>query len=284
MTGRTCYLAVRDRPEYPRREIVTGVEAHGDVVKGAWGEADPVEPGRSVGVWWHLHGHEVPRAAAFRARGGAAVVVENGYIRASRRGETLYSWGRDLHNDPSNLGLAPPGVSRVKRLGLHGPEPWRPGGSYVLVCGQRGGEYSDLAMPSTWPADVVARIRKITDRPIWFRAHPEAIRTFPVPGAVVVDPRASFRDHLSGAYVVVVWTSAVAVEAVARGVPAIYEGPRHVLAPVTGRRVEEVEYPPRPTLEDVAEVFRRLSWLLWSRSEVAAGDPWAFVTNGTARA
>lgn len=159
------------------------------------------------------------------------------------------------------------GVHTMDRALLMGVQlnPWRYGGSYVLVClhGVKFGRPWGIDIVE-WNATIEDRIRAHTDRPIIVRPKPtcpKEMRDAP-----------PIEDQLADAWCIVTHSSTIAVQAVLAGVPVFCE-PTCAAAPV-GRTDLEIESPVRPDRE---EWIAALAWRQWLRSEMLSGEAWEHV-------
>lgn len=160
--------------------------------------------------------------------------------------------------------------------------PWRRSGQHVLVVGQMPG---DASLRGTdilaWMEEVIATLRRHTDRPILVRPHPltnsrqmEAMagRLRGLKGVTVdFPPDGPIGTALQGAWASVTFSSTAAVDSLLAGVPAFSFSPVSIAWPVTGHdlaRIEDPEMPPRePWLHDLA-------YAQWSPTEMQAGVVW----------
>lgn len=226
-------------------------------------------------VTWNCYGHRARTARRVRDRGGVHVALENGHLAGA------YYVGRDGIN---GRGWWPLGDGSR----LHGRD-WAPvaeprrDGDYVLVVGQRPAAYSDLAMPPTWPVDVLAALRDLGPWDLRYRPHPARQGRL-----TSLEVRDAYLDtgplvaSLLCARSVVVWGSAVGTEALRLGVPVVYQAPSFLAHELAS-----------PFLRDVAtgwawradpvEVFTRLSWCHWTEAELADGAAWRWVTSEPSR-
>lgn len=97
------------------------------------------------------------------------IVLEVGGIN---RG-TTWKVGLNGINRDAYFGDSNNNDSRKRLLGLE-VKPWRIDGKYILICGQHDKSLQWQGMPSmsNWFLNTYDEIRKHTDRPILFRAHP----------------------------------------------------------------------------------------------------------------
>lgn len=225
---------------------------------------------------WTLWRHTQRRWAAdehYRL-GGKTLCSENGFLRTIN-GKRHYqlAWRDGLGSGINGQGKFPVGDdSRWKDWNVH-LKPWRTNGDYILLASQRGvrPEDPDITHGPDWPDHVIPKIRRYTDRPIWYRPHPGNKRPcLPQKHKVdrIIDPHAeSLEQNLSNAWACVVYTSTSATDAIVSGVPVCYDGPAIMCKELAGR-VKDIENPPCPDRE---EVFSKLAWGQWSLDEIKSG-------------
>lgn len=262
-----CSL-VRRGPHWPWEAVERGLRAIGLDLSPRPRRA----PGSLV-VTWNCYGAAAAEARAVRVAGGVHIVAENGYL-ARERGWVALGHGGVNGRDEIPRKIALSGGRRLADLGLS-LRPWRhnPRG-HVLVCGQRGGGYNDMAMRDDWPDEVLTRLLQLTKRKILYRPHPGRPR---LPRrqygrrVEVVGAAEPLEALLRDAFVCVVHTSNAATEALLEGVPVVYTGPTIALAACAGRGLHMVESPPRP---DRAEAFDELANRQWHVEEIERGTAW----------
>jgi hypothetical protein len=151
--------------------------------------------------------------------------------------------------------------------------PWRERGEHVALFAQMGGHDLDVTMSLHWPDDVVDRLTALTQRTIVYRPKPERPRYFLRLHEQVTMPDfvgVPVEQFLENAWAAVVYNSKIAVEALRRGVPALYDGPNSIVGGLVPRGIENIEDPPRPERE---QFFYDLAYAQWSAEEIATGAP-----------
>ena len=193
-----------------------------------------------------------------------------------RRDKGFYLMNRDGFN-----GLEPSAVMnhdpvRFENLDLN-IQPWKKDGKHILVCGQRGGNYSPLSMPNNWPTDVLRTLRTLTDRPILSRAHParERAPTKSPESCFRVSSEEPLKAHLKNAFAVVVWTSNAATEALLYGIPVFYCGPTLATKKLA---LAGLKYINAPFYTNREQVFWDLAWHQWDIEEIRSGKAWRHVS------
>lgn len=272
MSGKTGFVVVRERPEYPFAEIMSGIQACGDcAIKGY---ASQVGDANTAIITWHPYGRQGAAAHCHNRLGGRHIVIENGYVRNGADGQSQYCVEFDGFNGQGWIPKHPDDTTKWERLGA-GLKPWRKNGNHILVCGQRGGDYSDYSMPMDWPEGVLERLGRLTDRPIRYRPHPGRAWKPNVPkGVVITDHHRPLAEDLDGAHAVVVWCSNSATEAIMSGIPVFYQGPTLKLAALASSDLSLIEDPPMMCRR---EALREMSWSQWSRDDLRSGKAWRFL-------
>ncbi|MFQ5774194.1 MAG: hypothetical protein ACE5GS_06740 [Kiloniellaceae bacterium] len=224
---------------------------------------------RDVLVTWTVHrGAKESQARAFEAAGGRVVVCEEAYFRTVN-GERHFAIALSDHNGAGRWRVG--GPERWESFGIELKE-WRRGGRHVLVREQRGIGSAAMASPPLWHDDATARLKRLTDRPIVFRAHPKS-RLYPDRARA----QPPLDRALEDAHAVVTWASGIAAQALVRGVPVFYEAPHIVCAGACTRGIERIEAPAYP---DRRPALERLAWAQWSLREIGRGEPFRFLLGG----
>lgn len=149
--------------------------------------------------------------------------------------------------------------------------PWRRAGVHVLVVEQS--EYFMRWIARTpleqWRAEVLATLKRHTDRPIkvraWQRDKSKAA--------------SSLVQDLAGAWAVVTNASAAANEALLAGIPVFLTG-QSVALPMGLSQLERIESPRRP--DGRREWAAQLAAAQWTEEEMRSGFAWNVLTKGNA--
>lgn len=246
---------------WPHDVVRRGVLASADVID------DDADTWEGI-ITWNRYGSRARNADIVRCRGGPHVVMEHGHFTA---GSILAA--RDGHNGRGWTPFRMMGPRRWESFALD-VEPWTYSGEYVLVCGQMGKGYSDMAMPDQWPQKVCDRLLELTDRPIAYLPHRlRRVVPRPNPRLSILDASVDVECALKRAYACVVWTSKMATWALMAGVPCFYCGPTVALADLCKKGVDDIEFPSRP--DEREQALWDFAWQNWRPHEVAAGIPWA---------
>lgn len=162
--------------------------------------------------------------------------------------------------------------SRFASLGVE-IHPWRKSGRHIIVVGMSGkGALAEGFQPHQWERETIARLRKITDRPIVFRPKPSYVEAKPIPGTTWMQ-REPIEEVLRNAHAVVTHHSNFAVEAILAGIPAIC--PIGVASVMGGRDLSEIENPPMP--DGRGQWAADIAWTQWSIGEMQSGAAWRYL-------
>ena len=214
---------------------------------------------------WTVHrGPKEEMAKAFTKQGGRVVVCEEGYFRIVN-GQKCFSMAIGDHNGAGYWNIG--GADRWDSFGIS-LEPWRADrdDSYILVSEQRGIGSVKMASPAHWHEATLKRIQDVTSRPAKIRWHPKTR----VHQSSVVRQETE-QEQLAGAHAVVTWSSALAVHALAAGIPVFYEAPHFVAAEACLRDIRMIE---QPLMDDELRLkaMQKLAWAQWRRSEIENGE------------
>lgn len=221
-------------------------------------------------ITWNNYGLRGTCAQWVKESGGAHFVMENSYLGR----KDYITIEKDGHNGREDKSNNWEDEARWRKMGssIH---PWTQGGKYVLVCGQMGGNYSELSMPTTWPDEVVDQLLQVTDLPIKYRPHPKKVRVpHRTTGWELSDHHASVQEEIKDAACVVVYTSAVANIALLVGVPVIYCGPTLKAKDLCIQGVQDLDNLVR---YDREPFFYELASTQWHRDEIKSGECWQHV-------
>ncbi len=221
--------------------------------------------------FYGMTGHTLPLIARCRRGGRPWYYADNAYYFG--RG-AYFRVTRDAYQHDGGGAAGP---ARFARFGLK-PAAWRKGGHkggrHVLVTTQSELFYR-LALGTTraaWLADVLARLRNATDRPIevCHKAAPS------VSGNAAAGP--GFEKHLRAAHALVTHSSSTAAKALLEGVPVFCTGV--CMASSMGRAdlalVEEPYYP-----DDREPWLWNLAANQWTREEMTDGTCWRQLREAT---
>jgi hypothetical protein len=164
---------------------------------------------------------------------------------------------------------------RFKRLKLT-VEPWRKGGTYVLVAGMSGkAAWSWGQGPQEYDRNIVTQLRKVTKRPIVYRPKPSYREAKPIAGSTF--DRSQEPGHydklVAEAWCVVTHHSNVGVDALLAGVPVFtrYGAAMHLALADSAieSRLEDPWYP-----DGREQWAANLAYCQWTVAEMADGSCW----------
>lgn len=242
--------------------FAAGADRAGDevVIASVYGEMVPADVGVTFGTrkrqvrladarWKMLQAH--------KRAGSRVVIIESGFMKP----ETYWSVGWDNINGRADFNNRNMSGDRFAALDIE-LAPWKTGGQYVLLCGQRphGSGAINLGNYGAWEAETLRRIRD--------RGYVALIR--PHPG--VSKTPLSLERQLDGASVCVTWNTNAAVQAVMAGVPSIALDEGSVAWAVSGHTLDDLASPPRPA--NRVQWARDLAYAQWTVAEIGSGEAW----------
>lgn len=170
-------------------------------------------------------------------------------------------------------GTGEPDYARLDRLGVQFA-PARSGGRHVLVALQSPEFYARWAGMSQqqYVNRLQGQLRAVTRRPIVMRHKPI--------GRMRRQP--SIGQALANAWIVVTHSSAVALDALAAGVPVIVTEPTFCAARLA-TPWHRLENPYRPTQDERRELFARIAGRQWTLAEMRSGEAWERLSGNRGR-
>ena len=259
MAVRACVVCPQ-KPAWPWQVIARGLDAAG--FDPIFGHHDPA--GFDLCVTWNDFGIRGKTGRAFRDAGVPHLVIENGPRVA---GDSLLIQ-RGGHNGSRYLREA----GETDRFSMWGREiePWRGENGFALILGQRGGKYSELAMPREWPREAAHALSDLGYANMVYRPHPErAALAVKLPrGLSQQDPAKPLREALRGAAACVTFSSMGIVEALLQGVPSAFCAPRHIAEEIAAPSIFGLVTLGEP---DRRAFFQKLAWNIWEYREVENG-------------
>ena len=175
-------------------------------------------------------------------------------------------------------------AARANKLGLL-LKPWRTQGDHILVCGQhdRSLQWQNMPNASQWFSDVIAELRKYTDRKIVVRPHPRCpivpvehqfknvIKQLPMKKAGTYD---DYDIRFDNAHAVISWTSNPGIRAVINGYP-VFTGPTSLAYPVANHNLADIEM---PQMFDRQQWLNDIAWTEFTIQDIAQGLPLKHLT------
>lgn len=230
-------ILLRKEPYYRRNAFETGLKRLGYAL------VDDTRRPRSVHdllvLWNKKRGAEEQMADAWERDGGTVIVAENGYL--AKEDKTYYAISVHGHCGSGWSGFVD--GFRFMHLGFPLSEPHALGGE-ILVRAQRGIGSTLMASPPRWAETWAAKVGG---------------RVVPHPGDK--NKFAIDEENLKRAKMLHIWSSAMGVRALVRGIPVKYHAPHWICAgwETQGRMA----------------VLERMAHAQWHFNEIATGEPFA---------
>lgn len=240
-----AFFAVPQSDAYPWQAITEGLQQIGySPTREVVGLHSPDHNFGLMVTWspW-VGSYRKQIADGFAKAGKPVIVIENGWL-SPIDGVPYYQVALGGWN---GTGSYPVGDgSRWASWGLK-PAPWRRGGHFALVIGQKGHPADERTAKPGWERAMRLRRRSVVRR--------SPLDPTPLVGA------------LEGAACCHVWSSNAASWAIMAGVPVIQHGPNLMVSDMASMLGE------RRWRGDRLPVLERLAWAQWSQSEIATGEP-----------
>lgn len=249
---------IREQPCYRRDAFVAGLRRAGyALTSGGQPQART-----DLLVIWNRYGHFAAMADAWERARGTVLVAENGYLGVDAQGRQHYALAAHGHNGSGWWPVS--AEDRFARLGVE-PQPWRTGGEYVLVRGQRGIGTPHMASPPAWHARTAGYLRTAQALPV---------RVIDHPGKHATEANRSY--DMRDVAACVVWSSALGVRALVAGVPVWFAAP-YWIGQHSARRLSEDAGLRAPVQDDDARrlALHRTAHAQWSVEELESGEPFA---------
>lgn len=212
--------------------------------------------------------------ADYRAAGKNAIYVDLGYWgrRKLERFDGYHKFALNSRHPTAYFQNRPKGPQRFEEFGIP-IRPWRSAGSHVLVIGMSAkAAAAEGLRAEEWERQTIARLRKLTDRPIIYRPKPNWDAARPIDGSLF-GKGPTLEQALVDCHAVVAHHSNAAVEALLAGVPCIC--PDGVASLLSGHDLTQIESPPMP---DGREQFAwDLAWTQWSVDEMKSGAAYRYL-------
>ena len=209
-----------------------------------------------------------------REAGGRVLILETGYLRRGDGPGDHYAAGwNDLNGRADFRNLASP-ADRWEKLAME-LKPWREKGEHVLVCGQVPWDASVQHHDHIgWCQSIMAKLMRLTKRPIVFRPHPKVPNVnYGVLGTRV--SRETLADDLRDCHAVVTFNSNAAVEAAIAGVPVFAFDAGSMALPIANQDLGLIE---EPVMPDRGQWLSDLAYCQWSLDEFRRGLAWQHLT------
>ena len=170
-------------------------------------------------------------------------------------------------------------ADRIK--GAPSIEPWQSSGKHIILAGMSAKGAGASGQPTlAWELATIAKLRKVTDRPIIYRPKPSWRDAKPIDGTTFSPGTQPIAEVLRGAHALVTYHSNASLDALAAGVPIYaHEGLGSVMSMGS---LADIETPPRPAGRK--QLFADIGYCQWSVAEITDGTMWAqFVADGMLR-
>ena len=205
------------------------------------------------------------------------IVLEVGGIK---RG-TTWKVGLNGINRDAYFGPSGNDNTRVNELGLK-LKPWRASGDFILICGQHDKSLQWQGMPrmSNWFLNTYDEIRKHTDRPILFRAHPRCRLEHIERGLINVhrqEPRHitntydNFDMGFDNIWATISYSSNPGIHSIINGVPAFVS--THSLAYDAGNDIDFMYDIETPVMLDRTQWLNDYAHTEYTVEEISQGLP-----------
>jgi hypothetical protein len=261
-----AFSLIRSQPWYRAEAFAKGLKAAGYSVS----QNHPVGAPGNVLVVWNRYNHWDDAASRFEKQGGTVLIAENGYLNADGsspkfsvhkgpKPHDYYALGLGFHNDHTKV-LAS-GSQRFRDLGIE-LKPWRTEGDHILVCPNRSFGRPERIMPPDWAEKAQKRLQSLTKRPVRVRSHPGNNA-----------PQRPLSEDLKGCWAVYVWSSSVAVHALAAGIPCFIEGGYQILKPASA-----TGSPDNPVCPERLPHFETLANGQFQLREIERGEPFKLLS------
>lgn len=238
---------IRAEPHYRRDAFESGLKACGYKLATDINNPTPAD----IFVCWNRGGGNNTTAKRFESAGARALIAENGYMGKKWNGSEWFAMSRGHHNGAGKWNDKGPDRWDSWNVEL---EPFRTGGTEVVLLPQRGIGEPGVAMPSNWTKDA----QSILGRRARVRQHPGDREGVPM------------SIDLRHAEYVLTWGSGAGLKALAMGIPVFYSFPKWIGA-AAARPLADLKQGPRRDPEARLAMFRRMAWAMWTLEEIASG-------------
>lgn len=209
--------------------------------------------------------------------GVTPILFDKGYCRERRAGGRVWEYWRisvGSHHPTASIARLRMPEDRWKSLKLE-PKPWRRTGFQLVIAGSSA-KYHDfygLPDPTAWATDVVAQIRKQTDRPIIYRPKPSWDGAVPIPDTHFSGPNDNLAAALANAWVMITHGSNASFEAAMLGIPSIVLG-NGIAKPISSTSLDDLAH---PALAKRGGWLSNLAYFQWTEAEFESGKAWEFI-------
>ncbi len=258
-----AWVVLKPQPWYRKEAFCKGLAAAGyEVLERS---PDRGRPGDLL-VQWNRYSSNAAIASRFESEGGRVLIAENGYLNADGSAPKFsvhpggpkpsdhYAIGIGFHNDAERV--LPGGPERWAKLGIE-LKPWRTDGEHILVAPNRSFGVPERTMHPDWAQRTAAALAKQTRRQVRIREHPGNNA-----------PRRALSEDLKNCWAVFVWSSSVAVHALAAGIPTYIEAPFQILKGASASGPVDA-----PVMPERLPHFERMACGQFTCAELESGEP-----------
>lgn len=212
-----------------------------------------------------------------REAGVVPILFDKGYLRHRRADARTWEYWRvsiASHHPTRYLYEGKANRARLQLLHLD-VKRWRGYGLQIVLAGssQKYHDFYGLPDPTTWAKEVVAEIRKHTDRPIIYRPKPSWQEAVEIEGTFFSKPTENIASVLGNAWALVTHGSNACFEAALMGVPSIILGDA-VAKPISSTSIEDIN---DPMMGERGNWLQRLVHWQWTEREMSRGHCWRFM-------
>ena len=257
-------VLIRHLPEFRINAFTSGLKRLGYDIKNAGAHHTDLHykpnPGDVLLIWNRMGNHHNV-ACQWEAKGGTVLVAENGWIGRDKDDVRYYALCRGHHNGAGTWHVGD--EDRWAKLNIP-LQPWREGGSKVVILPQRGIGEPGIAMARDWPDQTLHALRHY-HRKVVIRKHP---------GNHVMQDKHPIETDLKDVWAVCTWASGSAIKAIVAGIPAFYGLKKWIGAPAAKPGFDDLD---NPFLGDRLPMLKRLAWAQWSLEELSTGEPFRWL-------
>lgn len=215
--------------------------------------------------------------------GKQVIYFDKGYFRHRGRGRTWEYWRVAIndHHPTDYVSRARHGEARWEKISRRrcvSLPPWR-GADHsgcVIYAGSsdKYHNFVGLPPPTEYATDIVAQIKKLTNRQVIYRPKPTWLDAQPVPGAVFSGREESLGMLLPRAWCLVTNGSNSSFDAVQAGVPSIVLG-RGIARPISSVSLDDIDSPYLASDDERMQWLSNIAWCMFSEEEMRSGLAWA---------
>jgi len=217
-----------------------------------------------------------------RKQGKTVLFFDKGYFR--HRSETSRTWefwriAVNNHHPTDYIENAQHSSGRWDEISYNrgaSRKQWRTEGEHIMYLGSSAKYHAiaGLGDPNDTAALIVSQLRKLTDRPIYYRPKPSYDGARPVEGAYFDQPQRIPIDHmLKNSWCAITHGSNACFEAVMNGIPCIVLHDA-VARPISSRRLKDVSNPYLASDAEVQQWLNNLAWCMFTEEEMLRGLAW----------